>query len=118
MLFGLGGLAIRAGGEAVVPAYLIGTVLAAAVGKDHALIRTLRPLTFGLLTPIYFICAGSFASLPAPCASPVAFLTLPGAKIGAKLIGVYPVTRRFAAPGGEAMYTTLLMSTGLTFGRI
>ena len=31
---------------------------------------------------------------------------------------MYPVTKLFAAPDKEAMYTTLLMSTGLTFGTI
>ena len=35
-----------------------------------------------------------------------------------KFAGVYPVTRLYKALQGEAMYTTLLMSTGLTFGTI
>src|ERR1019366_6732076 len=39
-------------------------------------------------------------------------------KIGTKLIGVYPVTKAFGSPKKEAIYTTLLMSTGLTFGTI
>jgi Kef-type K+ transport system membrane component KefB len=34
------------------------------------------------------------------------------------VIGVYPVTRAFRSPRKEGMYTTLLMSTGLTFGTI
>jgi glutathione-regulated potassium-efflux system ancillary protein KefC len=34
------------------------------------------------------------------------------------MVGVYPVTKFFGAPDKEAMYTTLLMSTGLTFGTI
>ena len=50
----LGGLATWSGSEAVLPAYLVGMVLAGSVGKDHALIRRLRTLTFGLLTPFYF----------------------------------------------------------------
>jgi glutathione-regulated potassium-efflux system ancillary protein KefC len=33
-------------------------------------------------------------------------------------VGVYPVTKVFGSPNKEAMYTTLLMSTGLTFGTI
>jgi len=64
-LFALGALAGWADSEAVLPAYLIGMVLAGTVGKDHALVRRLRTLTFGLLTPFYFIRAGSFVSLPA-----------------------------------------------------
>src|SRR5207237_6149902 len=72
-LFGMGALATWAGSEAVLPAYLIGMVLAGTVGKDHALIRRLRTLTFGFLTPFYFIRAGSFVSIPALVAAPVAF---------------------------------------------
>ena len=47
LLFGLGGLAGWADSEAVLPAYLIGMILAGSVGKDHILIRRLRMLCFG-----------------------------------------------------------------------
>lgn len=117
-LFGLGGLATWADSEAVLPAYLVGMVLAGTVGKDHALVRRLRTLTFGLLTPFYFIRAGSFVSVPALVAAPGAFLLMLVVKVAAKIAGVFPVTRAFAAPVKEGMYTTLLMSTGLTFGTI
>ena len=70
VLFALGGLAAWADSEAVLPAYLVGMVLAGTVGKDHALIRRLRTLTFGFLTPFYFIRAGSFVSVPALVAAP------------------------------------------------
>ena len=93
-------------------------VLAGTVGKDHVLIRRLRTLTFGFLTPFYFIRAGSFVSVPALLAAPVAFLVMLGAKMLTKFVGVYPVTRAHRAPRREALYTTLLMSTGLTFGTI
>jgi len=115
MLFGFGALAAWADSEAVLPAYVIGMVLAGTVGKDHALVRRLRTVTFGLLTPFYFIRAGSFVSVPALLAAPLAFLLLLGAKMITKFVGVYPVTRWFASPRKEAMYTTMLMSTGLTF---
>jgi glutathione-regulated potassium-efflux system ancillary protein KefC len=117
-LLGMGALAGWADSEAVLPAYLIGMVLAGTVGKDHALVRRLRTLTFGLLTPFYFIRAGSFVSIPALIATPTAFLFFLVVKIGTKIVGVYPVTKLFGAPDKEAMYTTLLMSTGLTFGTI
>ena len=70
----MGALAGWADSEAVLPAYLIGMVLAGTVGKDHALVRRLRTLTFGLLTPFYFIRAGSFVSIPALVAAPAAFM--------------------------------------------
>jgi glutathione-regulated potassium-efflux system ancillary protein KefC len=117
-LLGMGALAGWADSEAVLPAYLIGMVLAGTVGKDHALIRRLRTLTFGLLTPFYFIRAGSFVSIPSLIAAPTAFLFFLPVRIATKIAGVYPVTKLFAAPDREAMYTTLLMSTGLTFGTI
>jgi Kef-type K+ transport system membrane component KefB len=117
-LFGLGALAAWADSEAVLPAYLMGMVLAGTVGKDHALVRRLRTLTFGLLTPFYFIRAGSLVSMPALIAAPMAFVVLLLAKMVTKILGVYPVTRAYGSPHQEGTYTTLLMSTGLTFGTI
>jgi len=117
-LFLLGGLAVWAESEAVLPAYLVGMVLAGTVGRDHALVRRLRTLTFGLLTPFYFIRAGSLVQLPALAAGFGTFLLLLIVKMAAKFVGVYPACRAFRHPRGDATYTTLLMSTGLTFGTI
>jgi len=117
-LFGLGALAAWADSEAVLPAYVMGMVLAGTVGRDHALVRRLRTLTFGLLTPFYFIRAGSFVSVPALIAAPLAFLLLLAAKMLTKFIGVYPLTRLFGSSRADGLYTTMLMSTGLTFGSI
>jgi glutathione-regulated potassium-efflux system ancillary protein KefC len=117
-LFALGGLAVWAGSEAVLPAYLVGMVLAGTVGKDHVLVRRLRTLTFGLLTPFYFIRAGSFVSVPALLGAPLVFLVLLLAKMTAKLAGLFPTTKAFHYSGKERVYYTLLMSTGLTFGTI
>jgi len=118
LLFGLGGLAAWSGSEAVLPAYLIGMVLAGTVGKDHFLIRRLRTLTFGLLTPFYFIRAGSFVSVPALVTAPLAFVALFFAKMGSKLAGLLPAVRAFRYSGHDGIYYSLMMSTGLTFGTI
>jgi glutathione-regulated potassium-efflux system ancillary protein KefC len=118
VLFALGALAVWSGSEAVLPAYLVGMVLAENVGKDHGLLRRLRTLTLGLLTPFYFLRAGSLVSLPALAAGFAGFLLLLLAKMVSKLLGVYPATLAFRYPGRDAAYTTLLMSTGLTFGTI
>src|SRR5262249_15505862 len=115
---GWGAGAPGATGGGGVAAYIIGMVLAGTVGKDHALIRRLRTLTFGLLTPFYFIRAGSFVSVPELVAAPAAFIVMLVLKVFSKIVGVYPVTKIYKAPNKEAMYTTLLMSTGLTFGTI
>ena len=118
VLFAFAALATWADSEAVLPAYLLGMVLAGTVGRDHALIRRLRTLTFGLLTPFYFIRAGSLVSLAALISAPFAFIALLVTKVLFKITGVYPMTQFHKAPKQEGMYTTLLMSTGLTFGTI
>jgi Kef-type K+ transport system membrane component KefB len=117
-LFSLGGLAVWSGSEAVLPAYLIGMVLAGTVGKDHVLIRRLRTLTFGFLTPFYFIRAGSLVQIPTLLGGFGVFIALLAAKMATKFAGVFPVTWLYRYPREESMYTTLLMSTGLTFGTI
>jgi Kef-type K+ transport system membrane component KefB len=117
-LFGMGGVALWADSEPVLPAYLIGMVLAGTVGKDHVLIRRLRTLTFGLLTPFYFIRAGSFVSVPALVAAPGVFAVLFLAKTVSKVAGVFPSVKLFGHREGADVYYTLLMSTGLTFGTI
>jgi Kef-type K+ transport system membrane component KefB len=118
VLFAMGGLAVWAGSEAVLPAYMIGMVLAGTVGKDHILIRRLRTLTFGFLTPFYFIRAGSFVSVPALIAAPMIFVALFFAKMLSKIIGLLPTVRAFKYQREEGLYYTLMMSTGLTFGTI
>lgn len=117
-LFIMGGLAIWAGSEAVLPAYVIGMVLAGTVGSDHILVRRLRTLTFGLLTPFYFIRAGSFVSVPALLAAPMAFVLLFLAKMLSKTFGILPAVRAHRYARKEGWYYTLMMSTGLTFGTI
>ena len=118
LLFAMGGLAVWSGSEAVLPAYMIGMVLAGTVGKDHTLIRRLRTLTFGLLTPFYFIRAGSFVSVPALTAAPLVFVALFFGKMISKVTGLLPTVKAFNYQREEGLYFTLMMSTGLTFGTI
>lgn len=117
-LFAMGGLALWADSEPVLPSYIIGMVLAGSVGKDHSLIRRLRTLTFGLLTPFYFLRAGSLVSVPALVAAPGTLVVLFFAKMVSKLAGVFPSVRLFGHREGADIYYTLMMSTGLTFGTI
>jgi glutathione-regulated potassium-efflux system ancillary protein KefC len=117
-LMALGALATWAGSEGVLPAYLIGMALAGSVGRDHALIRKIRAVTIGLLTPFYFIRAGYFVSIPAVLAAPLGVVAFLAVEMATKVVSVYPVARRFGSPHKDAMYTTLLMASGLTFGTI
>jgi Kef-type K+ transport system membrane component KefB len=118
VLMGLAAVATWAGSEGVLPAYLIGMALAGTVGRDHALIRRLRAITIGLLTPFYFIRAGYYVSLPAVIAAPLGIIALVVTEMSTKVVSVYPVAKFFRQPHQEAMYTTLLMASGLTFGTI
>ncbi|MCL5960067.1 MAG: cation:proton antiporter [Chloroflexi bacterium] len=118
VLFVLGWLASAAKSEAVLPAYLIGLVVAGVFLHDKVLVYRMRSIAFTMLTPFYFLRAGSLVSLPAVIAAvglTAAFLAV---KMGAKLVGVWPLTRVFRMGMREGNYTTLLMSTGLTFGTI
>ncbi len=117
-LMALGALATWAGSEGVLPAYLIGMALAGSVGRDHALIRRFRAITIGLLKPFYFIRAGYFVSIPAVLAAPLGVAAFLAVEMATKIVSVYPVARRFGSPHKDAMYTTLLMASGLTFGTI
>jgi len=118
ILFGLGTLALWARSEAVLPAYIVGMVLAGTISKDNFFIRRIRTLTIGFLTPFYFLRAGALVSLPAIISAPVIFIVLLVGKVAAKVFGLYPVIRQFRDNKKERWYYTLLMSTGLTFGTI
>jgi Kef-type K+ transport system membrane component KefB len=118
ILFGLGALALWSGSEAVLPAYIAGMVLASTLGTDHVFVRRLRTLTIGFLTPIYFLRAGSFVSVPALLSAPLVFLALFAGKVVSKIFGLYPVIGAFRRERNERWYYTLMMSTGLTFGTI
>lgn len=118
ILFGLGSLAIWAGSEAVLPAYIAGMLLSKHLAADHLFIRRIRTLTIGFLSPFYFLRAGSLVSVPALAAAPLVFLALFGGKIGTKIFGLAPVIGAFKRDRAERWYYTLMMSTGLTFGTI
>ncbi|MGD0094040.1 MAG: cation:proton antiporter [Planctomycetota bacterium] len=118
VLCGLGTLALWAGSEAVLPAYILGMVLAGNAAQDHHWVRRLRTLTIGFLTPFYFLRAGSLVAVSALAAAPLVFLALLSGKVASKIFGLYPVICLFHQEGKERWYYTLLMSTGLTFGTI
>jgi Kef-type K+ transport system membrane component KefB len=118
ILFALGGLASLARSEAVLPAYLIGMALARHFLKNRVLMHRLRAIAFSLLTPFYFLKAGSYVSARAVLAGATLISALFLIKMLAKGAGVYPWTLRFRFGRTNSIYTTLLMATGLTFGTI
>src|ERR1700756_4529278 len=109
VLFFLGGLATTAKSEAVLPAYLVGLVVAGVFLRDKTLVHRMRSIAFAMFTPFYFIKAGLYVSLPAlwPALAIVGGLLL--VKMMTKTIGVWPLARLHYMRPREAAYTTLLM---------
>ena len=118
VLFVLGGLANLGKSEAVLPAYLIGMALAPFFMGQRELQRRLRAICFAFLTPFYFLKAGSLIQVNALLAGAGLIALFLAIKMATKFFGILPLTRYFAFEPREGMYTTLMMSTGLTFGSI
>lgn len=118
VLFGLGALAVAAGSEAVLPAYIVGLVIAGIFLHDRVLIDRMRTICFALLTPFFFLRAGLLVSGSALLSGAGTIAALLAVKLAAKGIGVWPTATVFRIPQRERVYLTLLMSTGLTFGSI
>ena len=118
VLFFLGGLSTTAKSEAVLPAYLVGLVVAGVFLRDKTLVHRMRSIAFTIFTPFYFIKAGLYVSLPALWSALGVIVVLLLIKIATKYACVWPLSRKFYMRRREAHYTTLLMSTGLTFGTI
>lgn len=118
ILFALGGLSNVAKSEAVLPAYLIGMVLAPFFLAERVLAQRIRVMSFTLLTPFFFLKAGSLLKFSTIAAMPALILILLAVKMITKVGGIWPLTKAFAFGSKEGIYTTLMMSTGLTFGSI
>jgi len=118
ILFFLGGLATTAKSEAVLPAYLVGLVVAGVFIRDKTLVHRMRSIAFAVFTPFYFIKAGLYVSLSALWPALAVIIGLLLLKMVTKTVGVWPLARTHFMNRREASYTTLLMATGLTFGTI
>jgi Kef-type K+ transport system membrane component KefB len=102
--------------HAILPAFVGGLVLSNQFSKNRLLQRKLRTVAFAMITPFFFINGGINISLEMLYHNFPLFVALFGVKQVTKIVGIYPFARRFVKK--EAMFTTLLMSTGLTMGTI
>ena len=118
ILFALGGVANLGKSEAVLPAYLIGMALAPFFMDQQELQRRMRAICFAFLTPFYFLKAGSLIEAHALLSGAGLIGLFLAMKMVTKFAGILPLTRHFNFGRREGMYTTLMMSTGLTFGSI
>ena len=102
--------------HAILPAFVTGLVLSKNFSENRLLQRKLRIIAFAMITPFFFINGGMNISLPLLYHHLGLFLVLFGVKQVTKIAGIYPFAKRYVPK--EAMFTTLLMSTGLTMGTI
>ena len=109
-------LGLRANSQAALPAFILGLVMSGHYVQHRREQERMRVVAFAFLTPFFFLKGGMNVSTSALWANLGVLALLFAGKMLPKLIGVYPLARRYTAP--HAIFTTLLMSTGLTFGTI
>jgi Kef-type K+ transport system membrane component KefB len=102
--------------HAVLPVFIFGLALSRYFRGNRDLQRKIRIIGFGMVTPFFFIKGGMNVNLHDLAANMGLLGGLFAVKMLAKIAGVYPLARKYAP--ADAPYTTLLMSTGLTFGTI
>jgi len=115
-LFLLMWLGSRANSQAALPVFVLGLAMSRFYASHRMEQERMRVVSFAFLTPFFFLKGGMNVSTSALWANLGILGILFAAKMGPKLVGVYPLARRYTAP--HARFTTLLMSTGLTFGTI
>lgn len=102
--------------HAVLPVFVFGLVLSRYFRGNRDLQRKIRIIGFAMITPFFFIKGGMNVNLHDLAANMGILGALFAVKMVAKIGGIYPLARKYAPE--DASYTTLLMSTGLTFGTI
>jgi Kef-type K+ transport system membrane component KefB len=115
-LFVLMWLGRRANSQAALPVFILGLVMSSHFARHRKEQERLRVVAFAFLTPFFFLKGGMNVSAGALWANLGVLAVLFVAKMIPKFAGVYPLARRYTQP--HATFTTLLMSTGLTFGTI
>jgi len=115
-LFLLMWLGTRANSQAALPAFILGLVMSSFYTTHRTEQDRMRVVSFAFLTPFFFLKGGMNVSAAALWANLGVLAVLFVGKMVPKFAGIYPLARRFTAP--HATFTTLLMSTGLTFGTI
>jgi Kef-type K+ transport system membrane component KefB len=106
-------------GHAVLPAFILGLIMSKHFKEQRktVIIRNkLRTVAYAIVTPIFFIVGGMKISIPLILSAIGLFIILFGIKMIMKFVGVYFFAKKYMPNG--SIYTTLLMSTGLTFGTI
>ena len=102
--------------HAVLPAFLLGLSVADVFKRHPEEQRRFRVVSFAFLTPIFFLKGGLNVDLKYLATGAGLLGLFLAVKIVTKFAAVLPAALRYVRP--YAVFTTLLMSTGLTFGTI
>ena len=105
--------------HAVLPAFLLGLLLSGhfvETAETKVVRNRLRTVAYAMVTPLFFLVGGMNVSLGLIASATSLFLVFFGLKMLMKFLGVHFLAKKYIPQG--SMYTTLLMSTGLTFGTI
>jgi Kef-type K+ transport system membrane component KefB len=102
--------------QAVLPAFVLGFSVSGVFARHPEELKRFRVVAFSLLTPFFFLKGGLNVDLAALASAIPLVIGFFAVKVCLKFAGVMPVALRYLRP--HATFTTLLMSTGLTFGTI
>lgn len=111
-------LASLGGGQAILPAFILGLLLSKHFKDtaDRQVKSRIKTVAFAVITPIFFIVGGMKVSIPLILGSIGIFILIFVIRQIAKFIGVYGISKHYLKE--NQTYTTLMMSTGLTFGLV
>ena len=119
ILLGFVYLAELGSSQAILPAFIFGLLMGRHFKAQRAtagIKSRLRTVAYAFITPFFFIVAGMKVSAEALLAAPFLFTGLFAVKQLTKFAGTHFLLQRWFPKAG--VYSTLLMSTGLTFGLI
>lgn len=99
-----------------LPIFFLGLTVSSYLLHHPELRKKLRTIAFAMITPFFFFQGGLNVNLKDVWAGVGLLVIFTVVKLITKFIGVWPFAARYHEK--NAMFTTLLMSTGLTFGTI
>jgi Kef-type K+ transport system membrane component KefB len=102
--------------HAILPAFILGLAMSNHFLENRKLQHRLRVVAFAIITPFFFINGGMNISLKLLLLNLGLLAQMLLVKQITKIIGVYPLAKKYLPE--NAMFITLLMSTGLTMGTI
>ncbi|MCL2115597.1 MAG: cation:proton antiporter [Methanobrevibacter sp.] len=107
------------GGQAILPAFILGLLLSnhfKTGSFNEETKKRMKAIAFTVITPIFFIVGGMRVSLSLIWAGILVFTLVLVFRLLAKFFGVYFISGKYL--GSNRKYVALMMSTGLTFGLV